>query len=538
MKEWEKRVYREISIYSEGAPGDVKLVWELSRHQYFVTLGQAFYLSGDRAYLDELVAQWLNWIEENPCTIGINWASPLEIGVRLISWTLAFQFIEDHLPKTVRTTILNSVWEQLTFLSYHLSLDKIVPTNHLIGEAAGLFIAACSFRFDESDRWGHRAQRILEEEILRQVFDDGISKEESSSYHRFNVDFFLLSFIRAVRSGHPFSEDYKGRLEKMIGYLFAIRTPDSLLPRYGDFDNGRGFSLSPSVNFWDVRGLIAAGGALFKNEAFSDESFFNEEAYWLLSSSEWEGKGKNRSVVPSESGTIFPRSGHVVIKNQHYGEYCFFRAGEFGMGGNGFSSHSHNDLFSPVIYLNGCSIIAETGTSIYVGNDQERDYLRSARAHNVTISPASDFFESKRWFGWKRSLNGRIIGSMQTRKEIRVECGFDGPFADLYKRSIRYEPDHHLFAVEESFTKNVPEVHSYFHLEHGITVSAKEGNADIVLNNRTIAHCLFPPSVHLTTEQGWISRSYGIKESSVIIHFTWHAEAGKPVIFSFIALPA
>lgn len=84
-REWRKWVYREISLHYDGSPSDVKPVWELNRHQYFSTLAQAFYLSGDRAYLDELLAQWLDWIEENPCRIGINWASPLEIGIRLIS---------------------------------------------------------------------------------------------------------------------------------------------------------------------------------------------------------------------------------------------------------------------------------------------------------------------------------------------------------------------------------------------------------------------------------------------------------------------
>ena len=272
MNEWQRKIYDENDLQYEGSPVDPKHVWELNRHQYFITLGQAYCVSGDRMYLDELTSQWLHWIEQNPYRSGINWASPLEIGVRLISWTLAFQFVEDHLSQKDRTAIAKSVWEQLSFLSTHLSTDKIVRTNHLIGEAAGLFIAASSFSFHDSEKWMRRGHEILEQEILTQTFEDGVSKEESSSYHRFDVDFFLISCIKAKRSSLAFSARFTERLQKMLRYLLILQSPGFTLPAYGDCDNGRGFILAPSLNFWDTRGLIAAGGIILQNEEMSAAS--------------------------------------------------------------------------------------------------------------------------------------------------------------------------------------------------------------------------------------------------------------------------
>ncbi|MGA7160624.1 MAG: heparinase II/III family protein [Bacteroidota bacterium] len=534
-KEWQKKIYTENALQDEGSPPDPKLVWELNRHQYFVTLAQAFYVSGDRAYLDELVAQWLHWIEENPYRTGINWASPLEVGIRLISWTLAFQFIEHHCSQKDRTAIAKSVWEQTFFVSSHLSLDKIVRTNHLIGEAAGLYIAASSFLFHESAKWMKTAQDILEKEIDTQVFEDGVAKEQSSSYHRFDVDFFLLCYLDARKSASPFSSRFGRRLQKMIRYLLLLQSPGSDLPAYGDFDNGRGFTLAPSLNFWDARGLIAVAGAVFQNQEMSSASFFNEESFWLLSETEWNSPKTDESGSSDESFIIFPDSRHVIFGNRQAGDYCFFRAGEFGMGGNGFSSHSHNDLFSPIIYLNWNSILADTGTSVYLGNDEERNYLRSAAAHNTTFSPAWNFFEVKRGFGWKKSRNGTITKSIGSEKEIVIECTFEKPSKDFYKRIIAYQPIDHIFTVEDSFAITGRDVHTYFHLDHGLNAQVREQCVFIHRNGKEIAQCIFSDRLNVKVEQGWISKSYGTKEASVILHFTWNSVAHQPERFTFKA---
>ncbi len=536
MKEWQRKSYDENALQYEGSPADVKHVWELNRHQYFVTLAQAFCVSGDRAYLDELAAQWVHWIRENPFRTGINWASPLEIGVRLISWAMAFQFVESHLSLKDRSAIVNSAWEQLSFLSTHLSLDKVVRTNHVIGEAAGLFIAASCFSFRECEKWKRKGQEILEHEMLSQVFEDGVAKEESSSYHRFDVDFFLISYMTGAISPRPFSARFKERLQKMIRYLSILRTPDNRLPVYGDCDNGRGFTLAPWLSPLDPRGIIAAGGTLLGCGEMPLAELLNEESFWLLSESDWDRAELHRSSSVPESFTILPDSRHVVIAKRDSGDYCFVRAGEFGMGGRWFSYHSHNDLFSPIISLSGISILADTGTPVYLGNDTERDYLRSAAAHNSTFSGSWNFFESKRGFGWKKCLNGTIRTASRTEKVYRVECGFDSASVDYYSRTIAYQADRRTITVEDLFTKNIEDIHSYFHLDRGLTAAVAGTSVLIRKSGKSVARCDFSGGLRLSIEDGWISESYGIKDASVILHFMWSAIAQKAAFFTFSAI--
>ena len=534
QKSWQKRVYQEISLRYVGSPIDAKHVWELNRHQYFVTLAQAFFISGDSAYRDELLSQWLDWIEKNPYRTGINWASPLEVGVRLISWTLAFQFMESHLSQQQRSAIVNSMWQQAAFLSSRLSLDKIVRTNHLIGEAAGLYVAASSFTFPESEQWGKRAKQVLEEEMLSQIFEDGGGKEQSSAYLRFDVDLFLVSFLRAKASMQTFTGEFGRRLQKMITCLEILQTPDNRLPRFGDCDNGRGVMLAPSLDYWDIRGLAGISGVLFNHPVSSGSGGANEESFWFLPEAGWNSLKTSKVIHSIETLTVLPQSGYVIFKagESATADYCFLRAGSFGLGGRDFCSHSHNDLFSPILYLDGTLIFTDTGTSIYLGNDVERDYLRSASAHNSTFAQSWDLFESKQWFGWKKAANGKIIRHSESSDELAVECGYEEAVGVPFKRSCYYQPLTHQFRIEDLFAENTRQVHSYFHMASGMAGSVEGHRIILTKSGKKVALFTFSDQLTVMKEAGWVSESYGSKKPAEILHFTWDAVADQPARFT------
>jgi len=75
--------------YLDPSIGDHKIIWELNRHQYWLQLGRAYWLTGDSRYARAIVDQLESWLEANPPLTGINWASMLEIGLRTISSMLA-----------------------------------------------------------------------------------------------------------------------------------------------------------------------------------------------------------------------------------------------------------------------------------------------------------------------------------------------------------------------------------------------------------------------------------------------------------------
>jgi hypothetical protein len=81
-----------------------------------------------------------------------------------------------------------------------LSEDRLIHTNHLIGELAGLIIASIVFDFENKNKLLSKCLAKLSRELKNQVFDDGISKEQSSNDHRFVLDFLTLIVVLANKA--------------------------------------------------------------------------------------------------------------------------------------------------------------------------------------------------------------------------------------------------------------------------------------------------------------------------------------------------
>src|SRR5207244_453092 len=79
---------------------------------------------------------------------------------------------------------------------------------------------------------------------------------------------------------------------------------------------------------------------------------------------------------------LYSEAGHVVLRGD---SSLFLRGGEFGMGGAGFSSHAHNDLLAPILWLDGIPVLVDPGTYVYNGDTANRAKYRSEWAHNSFI---------------------------------------------------------------------------------------------------------------------------------------------------------
>src|SRR2546428_7571095 len=230
-----------------GVVGDHKVVWELNRHQWMVRLGQAYRLTGDLRYARAFAAYLRQWMDANPPGMGINWASSLEVALRLISWCWSLLLFRGSpvLSHGLFAEILKGIWVHANhverYLSYYFS-----PNTHLTGEALGLFYAGVVFpEFQPAGRWRALGARILVDESERQILPDGVYFEQSSCYQRYTVETYLHFLILAARNGVALTGDVAERVQRMLDFLLAIRRPDGSIPQIGDGDAGRLLPLTP-----------------------------------------------------------------------------------------------------------------------------------------------------------------------------------------------------------------------------------------------------------------------------------------------------
>ncbi|HXQ20254.1 MAG TPA: glycosyltransferase, partial [Candidatus Acidoferrales bacterium] len=183
-------------------PADVKVVWEINRHQFLVTLARAHAYGGDERYARACIDMVRGWIVANPPPLGVNWASNLEVAIRSLSWVWALHFLMGTTALTASDCRLwlASLRRHRDYLAAHLS-TYTDPTNHLIGEAAALAVLSIWLpEWDGSARLRTVALSTLARELERQVAPDGIDREQTMSYQRFVLDLLLQVIALADRN--------------------------------------------------------------------------------------------------------------------------------------------------------------------------------------------------------------------------------------------------------------------------------------------------------------------------------------------------
>jgi len=387
----------------------------LNRHQYFVTLGKAYWYTKDEKYAIEFTLQVLDWIRNNPPQMGINWISSLEISIRLISWILGYHFFKNstYFVEKGLKEFLKSVYEQVRHLRCNLSPLYKAGTNHIIGEACGLIIVAIVFpEFKEAEEWLRTGVRILTDKLDKQIYADGINYEQSSSYHRFVVDFLMLVSILARNNNVGISSVIEKKLEKMLEYIMYITPPNGETPAIGDSDSGRAYKLDYSANFWDFRSTLAVGAVLFNREDMKYVSGgFPEEAFWLLGKKGYQRYEAIQAEKPEETSKIFQEGGVVVLRDCWSGDSDFFfiKCGNSDKNYPKYDSHSHCDYLSFVLHLKGVPIFTDSGTYTYNGEKKLRDYFRLTSAHNTVKISNFEQASPEGIFAWTEMPEGAIL---------------------------------------------------------------------------------------------------------------------------------
>ncbi len=513
-------------IWSPDCPADTKLVWELNRHQHLVVLGMAYWLTGKESYAETFATHIKSWIQSNPIQHGVNWFSSLEVAIRLIAWTLAFQFFRGStfFREEAGRDFLKSLYRQTRYLESHLTVWESVPNNHLIGEATGLAVMGAAFpEFLEAARWRDKGLRLLEEQVPAQTHEDGVNKEQATGYHRFVAEFLLVVASLGHRGLLPRVAVIERTLEKMINYVLYLTTPDGASPMWGDADDGRALGLGPGRPFWDFRPLLSSGAVLFQREDWKyAASQFDEEAYWLTGDegqATWEGLSARQ---PGDTSMAFMDAGVYVMRDAWAADtdIAFFRCGEFGLGGEGQCAHAHCDLLSLQLWGNGRPLLVDSGTYIYWG--PQRDAFRQTAAHNALVIDGREQASTQNDFAWRRTPRARCIDSDSHRVvgELMSASGV------LHRREVNHT-DAGIWQVTDYLESNgIHELSWYFHFAPGLALH-QAGDRNCILvseGSRAVATVRCPSTVLLQITSGWHSSAYGRRQRNLILTGLWRAE--------------
>ena len=527
--------WSRLDVLDSGTVGDSKVVWELNRHQWLVRLGQAYQLTREERFAASFARHIQSWLAANPPGIGINWASSLEVALRLISWSWALHLFHGSsaLDAGLRTRLLGSLWIHARhverYLSYYYS-----PNTHLTGEALGLVYAGVLFpQLPRAREWRTLGARILQHEAERQILPDGVYFEQSTCYQRYTADIYLHFLLLFRQGGFQVSDLVSKRVQQLLDALLVLARPDGSLPQIGDADGGRLMPLARRAPD-DPGDLFSTAAVVFRRADYAwAAQRLAPETLWLLGPDAGAVFDSLKPAPPSgASSRALPDGGYVIMRTgwQRDADQVIFDVGPLGCPTS--AGHGHADLLSVQCSFGGQPYVVDPGTFRYSGNEGWRAHFRSTAAHSTVevdgigqATPTGPF----RWDGHPRA---RLL-RWEPGEAFDVVEGQQEAYARLsdpvvHRRCVLLaKRDRYCVVVDDLLGTAEHRVEVRFQLapipvvlEPGSWARAGSGKGVIIRAFGSVPIKIALKEGEAEPKQGWYSPDYGRRTSAPMLSYS------------------
>ncbi|MFH1141772.1 MAG: alginate lyase family protein [Chloroflexota bacterium] len=506
---------------------DIRVLWELNRCHHFVTLGQAYWYTGQERYVEEMVSQMQSWVQANPVAQGPNWSSSMEVAIRIVNWSWAFYLTRRSAHWSDEAVHL-FLWQVLAHGQHiYRNLERsAVNNNHYLANGVGLIHLGILFpEFKESSQWLTTGRRIVFQEVLKQVSLDGVDFEGSLPYHGFVLDLLLPTVLLCSHNAVPVPREVMDRLERMLEFVQAYTKPDGTVPQLGDTDDGRLLTLASKPRNTHSP-LLTLGAVMFNRPDFKAASCgWGPEAHWLLGDEglhRFERLEVGSGQVASSRG--FANGGIFCMR--HGDLHMVIDCADVGTRGRG--GHGHNDCLSFELFAFGRSFIVDSGTFSYAGLETERNLFRATAAHNTAMVDSQEMARFFRRSRWRIHDDARpTLHQWHTGDEVDIFDGSHDGYRRLrnrvrHRRRIVFDKRDRLWVLEDSFIgSGLHRFDILFHLAPGAVATIGEAalvaSSEEPLGARLAIVPLEPKDLELTVQPGWVSPGYGARTQAQVV---------------------
>lgn len=523
----------DVPYRDEEAVGDIKQIWELSRHQYLTVLAAAYAVTGDERYAERVAGHLRSWWVANAPLRGVHWISGIELGIRLLSWVWIRRLL-DGWPGVAglfenNPVALRQIWHHQRWLAAFPSRGSSA-NNHVIAEAAGQFAAACAFGwFPSSARWRTDALRSLERHLRSNTFGSGLNRELASEYHGLVLELGLAAVAEADAAGVPVPATVRLVLLRMTDALAAVVDNRLRPPRQGDADDGHGLVVDGAgTDRW--ASLLATGDAVFGRLDWWPAVTGTDVRTPLLAALI---KPTGLSVTrPASRPTHFADAGMTILRGPEE-IWCRCDGGPHGF--LSIAAHAHADALSVEVRHDGVDVLADPGTYCYHGQPEWRRYFRSTLGHNTLQLDGGDQSVSGGPFLWTRQARSRVLVADASSAGVARWCAeHDGYEPSVHRRRVELTAASRELRVVDEVRGPRRAVRLAFHLGPAIAAELTGGRAVLTWTrdgeDRSAALDL-PGQLSWRAHRGetdpplgWYSAGFGRKEPATTLVGTGFAD--------------
>ncbi len=460
---------------------DNEVRWQLHRVYWWQSMGLAYWSSGDEKYAKEWVLQFRDWVKKNPLGLSADNDSfawrPLEISERIQSLTGTFNMFvssPDFTPHFL-LAFLNSYHQQADYILHHYT--KV--GNHLLFEAQRMVYAGCFFpEMNDAVEWRKSGITVLNTEIKKQVFDDGVQFELSPAYHKASIDIFLKALRMAQLGGvdRDFPQSYKNTVENMVMATISFSFPDYTFPMFGDS--------------WLVEKKTTIRQFKDWAEAFPD----NKTIQYFAT----EGK---QGTAPDFLSRPLKNSGFYTFRNgwNNNSTVLVLKAGPPGE----FHAQPDNGTFD--LWVKGRNFMPDAGCYVYSGDSaitRMRNWYRQTMVHKtLTLDNKNMETSNARLIQWQGN------GNLQ-------QLTYSNPSYSIltHKRTVLFIDNSCFLIIDQAIGSATGNIGVHLQLAEGSNPSFDEGKKTIATQyadgNNLLIQYLDKDNMTITKEEGKVSYQY------------------------------
>jgi hypothetical protein len=536
---------KRLNYRDENIVGDIKYLWEPSRHLTLTSLAQAYHLSGDMRYAQGFQTLLQSWFDQCPYPLGPQWVSSLELAIRLVNWSFAWHLLGGldsplfigEAGQAFLGAWLDSIYQHCHFIAGYRSRHSSA-NNHLFGEVLGLQVAAITWPcWDESDTWLQQANRELEAEALRQNSSDGVNLEQAIYYHHEVADMMIIAWLVGRANGVQASAAFTGRLAKMLDFIAGLMDVAGNMPMIGDSDDALlvHWCKTPDWNLY--RSLLSTGAILFDDSYYKAKAGrFDDKSCWLLGDDAKHAYDAMQCCdQPPTFSQTFADGGYYVLGRCLNAQQEIRMVADAGpLGFLSIAAHGHADALAFTLSLGGQPCLIDPGTYAYHTHKKWREYFRGTSAHNTVQVDGESQSVSGGNFLWLHKANTRCEQWDTGPDRDCLIASHDGylrlPDPVLHRRKIEFIKNTDCVLVEDTLEcKGAHQIVLHWHCAPTCRVHIEgEGRKVMVACGASLVEISMPdcdatPTLAIGSEippLGWISHHFDEKIPSPTVMWT------------------
>lgn len=405
---------------------DIKIPWEFGRMQHLPCL--AFEILKGKIDLNEYKDQILDFIASNPIGMGAQWACCMDIGIRLsnllISFDLLYHILQED--KWFCGVFINSIDAHAKFIIKHIEYKEGLTGNHYLFNLIGLLFTATYLKSnDEINKLKSFAIKELQQEMLKQFFNDGGHFEGSTAYHCLSTEVMIYATALMLRNGIELSEEYINRLYLSGKLISDISKSNDEISQFGDNDSGRLFFFN-NHNSLKYGNILSAFSSLFQDVKYEldlDGNNFERNFISILSDGNSIPFSRDHCKeyisgsfieLAYQDQYILPFNININLDNIKFISYTefglnIFKSESFYLAISSISNskmhhswgHVHNDKLSFELRVNNNDLVKDPGSYCYKSDIEMRNLFRGRDAHHSIIV---DKIEQNKWIDNKSGI--------------------------------------------------------------------------------------------------------------------------------------